>query len=500
MRYHSFEILISPSGTAHRYAIHAQSRPQGEAKAQTTIRADVPPLPELLPQLEHRVVPRAKLQELGTKLYRWLFVDEVNLLFNRALGETITQDELGLRVRLLLGAPELDVLPWEFLYSPERHLFLAASLETPLSRYISLTEPIKKLSCPEKIHLLAVIPQNSGLDTTAERLALEKISDQLAGKIAVDVLEGEATGAAIRAALRKQAYHLFHYAGHGSFENEKACIHLDHAEKGTELMDADLFAQFFLDYPSTRLVFLNACQGATRSAHQALVGAAPQLVLRGAPAVVAMQYPIYNDDAILFASEFYAELCSAREGGQVEVALSRARKALLQERPDSPAFGNPVLYLRAEDGRLWETKALARDVSKPAEKKSLLERWQLWVGLVAGILAILIAVVELPEKINNFLVSIIKKDTTQTQTVLELQTLTGQILDENHKPLPGVVVILTEYGKPDTTDQLGRFEFEVEAPHQARVSLKAIKAGYQTLDADPSLDGHFNTFQMEKEK
>ncbi len=494
MRYHSFEILISPSGTAHQYAIQAQSRPQGEAKARTTIQADVPPLPELLPQLENRVVPRAKLQELGTRLYRWLFVGEVNLLFNRALGETLAQDELGLRVRLRMGAPELDVLPWEFLYSPERHLFLAASVETPLSRYISLTEPLKKLPCPEKINLLAVIPQNSGLDTTAERSALEKITDQLAGKIAVDVLEGEATSAAIRDALRKKAYHLFHYAGHGSFEHEKACLHLDHAEKGTELMDADLFAQFFLDYPSMRLVFLNACQGATRSAHQALVGAAPQLVLRGVPAVVAMQYPIFNDDAILLASEFYAELCSEREGGQVEVALSRARKALLQERPESPAFGNPVLYLRAEDGRLWEVQKTELPKPPIEEKKSVLERWQLWVGLVAGILAILIAVVELPEKINKFLVSIIKKDTV----VLEVQPLAGQILDENNEPLSDVVVMLPEYGLTDTTNQLGSFEFKVKAPHQAQVKLQAQKPGYEPLFEDPSLGVNFNIYHMRR--
>jgi len=471
MRFHTFEILISPAGTANQYAIHAHSRPQGEAKAHTTIRADVPPLPELLPQLEHRGVPRAKLHELGTKLYRWLFVDEVNLLFNRALGETLVQDEVGLRVRLRLGAPELDVLPWEFLYSPERHLFLAASVETPLSRYISLTEPVRKLPCPEKIHLLAVIPQNSGLDTTAERAALEKISDQLAGKIAMAVLEGEATSAAIRDALRNKAYHLFHYAGHGSFEHEKACIHLDHAEKGTELMDADLFAQFFLDYPSIRLVFLNACQGATRSAHQALLGAAPQLVLRGVPAVVAMQYPIYNDDAILLASEFYAELCSEREGGQVEVALSRARKALLQERSDSPAFGNPVLYLRAEDGRLWEAKAPVRDVSKPEDKKSLLERWGLWVGLVAGILAIFATLIDLPEKMSKLWVS--NKEEMATSPLRGLvKNSKGEFLRDS--------MIIAEGLQRDTTytDSFGGFYFKkIPGKSGDRVRVYVYKEG-----------------------
>ena len=382
---------------------------------------------------------------------------------------------------------------------------MAASVETPLSRYLNLPEPVRKLVCPEKINLLVVIPQNSGLDTTAERQALEEISARLGGKISVDFLEGLATSAAIRAALRKKDYYIFHYAGHGSFENEEAFIHLDHAEKLTEAMPATQFAHFFTDYVFTRLVFLNACQGATRSSHQALVGAAPQLVLRGVPAVIAMQYEIGNDDAILFATEFYEELCREREGGQVEVAVSRARKALLQERPASSAFGNPVLYLRSDDGRLWEEQK-STVVEPPAdvkvkEQKPLLERWGLWVTLIGGILAIIVTLADLPEKISKLFVSNNKKsDSTQTQVELEWQTLSGQILDEKDEPLPEVVIILPEYDTTDTTNQLGRFEVKVKALHQARVSLKVMKEGYETINLDPSLGSQFNTIKMRRTK
>ncbi len=135
-------------------------------------------------------------------LYQSLFAGEIGMLLNRALVETIGKDELGLRLRLRINPPELAALPWEFLYSPERTLFLATYVETPLSRYLNIAEPIRKLACPAQTNLLVVMPQNSGLDIVAEREMLEAVAAKLRGKITVDFLEGEATSAAIRAALR----------------------------------------------------------------------------------------------------------------------------------------------------------------------------------------------------------------------------------------------------------------------------------------------------------
>ncbi len=377
MRHHTFDLTVSATGKPHEYLLAAHSSSHGDAEeVRTTIDPSTPPLAPLLAQLAHNTISAAEVQALGLALYHALFAGDVAVLYQRALGKTLDDVELGVRLRLRLNAPALAVLPWELLYSPERRLFLATSVETPVSRYVNVKEPLRPLATPQPVRMLVVMPQNSGLDTSDERAVLEKVREKMAGKLVLDFVPGLVTSAALRAALREHDYHILHYAGHGSFANDAASLQLDHEEKFTSAISAAQFAQFFLEYPAMRLVVLNACKGATRSSREALAGIAPQLVLRGVPAVIAMQDNIDNDDAVRFATEFYEELCSARTGGQVEVAISRSRKALLQERPDSAVFANPVLYLRAEEGRLWEAQTTAPPPPSAKEKKPVLERWQ----------------------------------------------------------------------------------------------------------------------------
>ncbi len=503
MRYHTFDLTISVTGAEHEYALVAHSNTQGEATGRTRINTAAPPLSTLLqqPATSHQLSTFSP-QQYGTLLYQSLFVDQIAPLLQRALGECLREDQIGLRIRLRSEPPELAALPWEYLYDPQRRLFLAASVETPVSRYLNLTEPVRKLACPAQINLLAAIPQNSGLDTEAEREMLTELSERLTGKIVVDILTDEATQKAMRAALRQKAYHIFHYAGHGSFKDDGAFIHLDHSEKLTEPMNANQFAQFFLDYPSMRLVFLNACHGATRSNHQALAGLAPQLVLRGVPTVIAMQDTIANDDAVLFATEFYAELCDPREGGQVEVAMSRARKALLQEKPESAVFGNPVLYLRAEEGRLWETQTTASPQPPAKEKKPLLERWQVWVGLIGGILAIVLGLLELREKIAPPAAS-----TQEEAKPKEIATsyLRVFVIDATSgAPLADVRLTVTEL-PVDTvltamTTSDGGFHFkEIPAPVNSRARVYAEKEGYRGKNEYTFLPGPLK-FELEKIK
>ena len=355
MQYNTFDLVITPLDMPDEYELRAGSPTQGEGRERTKIDWRAEPFAGLLAQLEDKTVSRATLQSLGHALYQRLIFGEIGEVFHSTLGETDDKPELGVRLRLHLPA-SLAVLPWEFLCTKDGK-FLATSSETPISRYLDLAQPPKPLTCPPQIRILAVIPQNSGLEVSAERRLLKKMSAKLSGHLIVNFLEGAATSAAIRKELAKNAYHIFHYAGHGLFqtkETAEAFIYLDDEIELTRAMSAPDFAEFFSDYPSLRLVVLNACQGAARSSYQALAGAAPQLVLAGVPAVAAMQYTIANDDAVLFATEFYNRLCDERNGGQVEVALAMARKALKQDGAEKFAFGNPVLYLRSEDGRLWE--------------------------------------------------------------------------------------------------------------------------------------------------
>ncbi|GAA6618352.1 CHAT domain-containing protein [Scytonema sp. NUACC26] len=118
--------------------------------------------------------------------------------------------------------------------------------------------------------------------------------------------------------------------------------------KTAKLLDDEGFANFFLGNRSLGLAVLNSCQGAEVSEQQIFAGIAPNLVRRGIPAVVAMQYPILDSTAKLFADEFYRTLAL---GYPVDAAIQTTRNAISQDIGlDKRDFATPVLYMRAPDG------------------------------------------------------------------------------------------------------------------------------------------------------
>jgi CHAT domain-containing protein len=84
------------------------------------------------------------------------------------------------------------------------------------------------------------------------------------------------------------------------------------------------------------------------SSQQVFAGIAPNVVRRGIPAVVAMQYSILDTTAKLFADEFYRTLAL---GWPVDAAIQTTRNAISMEVGlDKRDFATPVLYMRAKDG------------------------------------------------------------------------------------------------------------------------------------------------------
>ena len=179
------------------------------------------------------------------------------------------------------------------------------------------------------------------------REALGKHID--AGKIELDILT-EATTRNIRQKLREKSYNVFHFIGHGDFQNDKGYICLVNEDNESQLLDDETFANFFLGNNNNHLglIILNSCKGATISANQAFAGTVSNLVRRGIPAVVAMQYTILDSSAKLFADEFYRTLAL---GYSVDTAIQSTRNAISQDIGlDKRDFGTPILYMRAKDG------------------------------------------------------------------------------------------------------------------------------------------------------
>ena len=138
----------------------------------------------------------------------------------------------------------------------------------------------------------------------------------------------------------------------------------------------------------------------------------------------------------------------------------------------------------------------------PPEKaeKKLQKRWQTWVGLTGVILAIVLGLMELRGKIVPYNPTPQKADSISTAIRLEWQPLEGQILDEQNQPLSEVIVDLPEHNLIDTTNSSGRFEFKVQAPHQAQVILQARKPGYLPIHKYPALGVTFLQYTMEMTK
>ncbi|HBL26663.1 MAG TPA: hypothetical protein DD490_07500 [Acidobacteria bacterium] len=363
MEFRSLELTISATGSPAAYRIAAASDRQGHTEELRAFAPSAPPV-ETLAALLARPVLLSELKASGSALFELLFSGKVGGLFRSALGEALAQEDRGLRIVLRIEPPELTVLPWEMLYDSHRGLFLATSPKSPVSRTLSLLEPIRSIACPQELQALVIAPPGLGLITDPEVARLEEHLRRVA---TVERLTGLVTRESVRRALRERQYHLIHYAGHGGFRNGEAVIYLnDPGEGQSDPVPAGVFAQIFLDHPSVRLVVLNSCEGAARSATEIFAGTAAQLLQRGVPAVIAMQTAIKNSEAMIFAETFYSELVRGPQNGNVEVALARARGALMQDKSfeDSlviPTFASPVLYVRAPDGQLWRSSVSRTD-------------------------------------------------------------------------------------------------------------------------------------------
>lgn len=134
------------------------------------------------------------------------------------------------------------------------------------------------------------------------------------------------------------------------------------------------------------------------------------------------------------------------------------------------------------------------EIGRPA--KSLAEKWQVWVGVVVGLLTVVTLAMELPRKMNHTQPATTPKPVEEAKS--KHQTLSGAIRSEENDPLPNVRVSLPKFNLETTTDQFGQFRFEVTAPPQETIALLAQKPGYETYEADVSLGNTVLGFTMRK--
>jgi hypothetical protein len=291
----------------------------------------------------------------GQRLFEAVFTPDVRACFASSRTNVQREDNV-LRIRLTLDGAELFNYPWEFMYDSSLGRFLTLYEETPLVRYIELPMPVRPLAVKPPLRLLVMISNPNDyprLDVERERSNLTKaLSDLKAqGLVTVDWLD-EANLELLSNQLLKQNYHIFHFIGHGGFDQrvQDGLLILKSASGYGEPVSGERLAVLLGNHRTLRLVVLNACEGARTSPVDPFAGAALTLVRAGnLPVVVAMQFEITDTAAIAFARGFYSALAAGRS---VDAAVIQARLAIFAKGNDVE-WGTPVLYMRSTDSTLF---------------------------------------------------------------------------------------------------------------------------------------------------
>jgi hypothetical protein len=302
-----------------------------------------------------KITRRRELEVLGSLLYAELLPGTLGAFLEESLrGRAGAGDRLRVELSFLDGAEQLARLPWEYLYRPDTEVtsgyFLATDPKLALSRYMPLGVAVGALAPddpPVRVLATAAKPSNEGPVREAPTLeAIAGLGDRL--DVEARVLE-DPTVAHLLDELEGFRPHVLHLIAHGDFDPDEheGEIALVNDAGEAEWIPDHVFAEYFVQVHTPRVVVLHACEGGSVDFEASFAGLAPKLIRNGVQAVIAMQFPVTNRAANAFSVAFYDEVA---KGMPIDAAVQRGRWRMTLDRResmDTGEFGVPVLYLRS---------------------------------------------------------------------------------------------------------------------------------------------------------
>ncbi len=302
------------------------------------------------------LIQRKELEVLGSHLYHLLFGGHIGKQFTESYEAFKDQGSPG-QVRLELcfhpAAEDLAGLPWEFLYLPgwPGGFFLAGENNgLVLTRLVPRDPAMRQVEVVRRPKVLVAACHH----VPAARTQVEQIKGTISSLSAPDDIEelpslDDPTFEELSDALQTHRPNVLHLIAHGEPGGLIMRLPVDPAAAlasqargeapppDQEVIDASMLKSMFETH-RPHLVLLHACDGdaprpvATRDdapAFTVLFTTAREIAYAGVPAVVAMQYPIMVDHAMIFVKEFYQALVS---GKSVSDATKEGRRKLANTR------------------------------------------------------------------------------------------------------------------------------------------------------------------------
>jgi len=303
------------------------------------------------------------VREFGAKLFDAIFSGDIRTCLISSQNEAASEG-MGLRLKLRLDSPELINIPWEFLYDASHARFLSLFDRSPIVRYIDVMERIEPLKVELPLSMLVMISSPEDyptLDVAREKANLGNAIDKLIkdGLINITWMD-QASLPALEDYLLRRQYHIFHFIGHGGFDeaNQDGILVMEDEHKLGCFISGERLAIMLGNQPSLRMAVLNSCEGGRTSSTDPFAGVATTLVRTGSvSAVVAMQLAITDQAAITFANGFYNAISL---GYPIDAAVTEARRAIFATNNDVE-WGTPVLYMRSPDGLIFDIASLTEE-------------------------------------------------------------------------------------------------------------------------------------------
>ncbi|GAA2742485.1 hypothetical protein GCM10009868_12640 [Terrabacter aerolatus] len=375
--YLDFDVAVTREGQG--YAARVLASPVGQASVPFTLPFVATDLAQFMvavgpPRVSsRRLVPAEArvldVREYGRRLGDALLSGEVGKAFRDSLDAARSEGR-DLRLRLRLDAvPDLDPVPWEYLYDTALGRFLTLSQETPVVRLLDSLErpPVVRVEAP--LRVLVMISSPSDLPELAvdreRELLMATTGDLVAsGRLTVTVLEAATLTALQRALL--DDFHVFHFIGHGGFDQEaqEGVLVLERDDGTAHRVSGARLGTLLHDARTMQLAVLNACEGARSSGRDAFSGVAQALVRQGLPAVVAMQTEISDRAALVFSHEFYYFLT---RGLGIDAAICEVRKAMAVS-DEASEWGTAVLLRSGAEQPFSFTAGAAARAERPGSR------------------------------------------------------------------------------------------------------------------------------------
>ncbi len=303
---------------------------------------------------------RQAAKSLGDDVYEDLSGDK-QFLENFTRGQTVSQSSEDLWINFSGPANVLGV-PFELIrvgndYLCYQHILIRGITGYRIKSIKPFHEFIEELNeQDETLHILIVGSNSDGEIPVAELEAsrvtqiLESSLSYLGIKVEITcLLEKNASYENVSSVLRSGKFHIFHYSGHGNFDEQlpetSGLELLDQSSQPKILTAADL--NLLTRNSNLKLVYLSCCLGAknaTGVGRGDFSGTLEALARADVPSVLGYRWTLSDESALLLATDFYKFLW--RTLSPAESLFYARHEVAIQNGMDDDTWASPVLLMQ----------------------------------------------------------------------------------------------------------------------------------------------------------